>query len=125
MPRQARTTDPPSSIFDETLALDDQTFAAVMGAGGLTPYDEYLHELDKIPVLRDPVATSQRILQPDFRQGQRRDARKQPREDGYTLRESHTGELEALYREYATPPKPPKRAKAAAKRSKPRRRKKK
>lgn len=101
--------------FDRTLALADQTFATIGTSDEYSVYDEYLRELDRVPVLRESVALPP-PFPADFRQGQRPDARKRSRDDGEAHRESQTGELEHLYREYidaaVTAPKTAKRPKS-------------
>lgn len=67
-------------------------------------YLEYVEELLKVPTLtlHDEVVVAPRPTLPvDFRSGQRADARKAPRDDGYRLREERASDLEALYAEYA------------------------
>ena len=68
-------------------------------------YQEYVRGFDDIPVLQDAVHIPPRPpVQPDFRRGERRDARKEPRPDAYSIREKHRAELEELYGEYVEPP---------------------
>jgi hypothetical protein len=85
--------------FGRTRALEDQTFATLEHSDEYSAYIEYLGELDRVPVLRDPVALPP-AFPPDFRQGQRPDARKRARDDGEARRESRAVEIEKLYREY-------------------------
>jgi hypothetical protein len=67
-------------------------------------YEEYVADLDDLPILTDPVAIpAPRATPPDFRRGERRDVRRHPREDGITAREHAAHELAALYDEYLEP----------------------
>ena len=71
-------------------------------------YEEYLRMLDEVPVLSDIVDEPPRIRIRDFRRGERPDARKQPREDPYLLREQLAWDIEQRYAEYVeTLAKPP------------------
>ena len=63
-------------------------------------YDEYVGELDKVPVLTDLVAITRRILPPDFRAGQRPDVRREPRPDPVSVREAAAEDAATLYLEY-------------------------
>ncbi len=65
-------------------------------------YEEYVRSLDEGPVLVDVGREPPRVVVRDFRLGQRRDARKAPRDDVTHLREQHGGEIEQQYAEYAT-----------------------
>jgi hypothetical protein len=127
----------PGAAFDETLALDDQTFADLVSPIFIEPddrelYEEYVRGFDDVPTLSDAVALPpRRALPPDFRRGERKDARKRPREDSRAAAEARARELEYLYGEYvhgvlAVAAKPATNKKAAAKtpgRRKPRRKK--
>jgi hypothetical protein len=67
-------------------------------------YDEYVRGFDEIPVLEDAVRIPPRpVRPPSFVQGERRSLRREERPDGYSLREQHLAELEALYGEYVAP----------------------
>jgi len=80
-----------------TVALDD-------APGNNAVYDEYLRGFDDVPVLQDAVRVPPpQRRQPDFRRGERRDVRQEPRPDAYLLREATSAEIELLYREYAQP----------------------
>lgn len=96
--------------------------AADDAPGNNAAYEEYLRGFDDIPVLQDAVRIPPpRRQPPDFRRGERRDARQEQRLDAYTLREATLAEIELLYREYAQPepvPAPPKRKKRPAPKSK-------
>jgi hypothetical protein len=79
--------------------------AAPAGDSGPASYLEYVDELGKVPTLAlsDEVVVSPRpALAPDFRQGQRPNARREPRDDGYRLREEQASDLEGLYAEYVS-----------------------
>jgi len=112
---EAAIDEPIDAAFDSTLVLQEQTYAALSSSFNHEVYDEYLGELDKVPVLRDPVARPRPALQADFRQGQRPDARRESRPDAHSLREAHDGDLLSLYTELthaaASPRKPAKRTK--------------
>jgi hypothetical protein len=70
--------------------------------GNDAAYTEYVRGFDDVPVLLDAVRIPpRRAFVPDFRRGERRDARKESRPDGYTVRESKSAEIELLYHEYA------------------------
>ena len=92
-------------------------------AAAQAAYEEYVRGFDDIPILQDAVHAPPRPRpQPDFRRGERRDARKAPRPDAYTVREEVLAELERLYAEYCGVPgatasaaKPAKRKTAARK----------
>ncbi|HET7131410.1 MAG TPA: hypothetical protein VFJ95_04145, partial [Gammaproteobacteria bacterium] len=88
-------------------------------------YDEYVRGFDDVPTLLDVVGSPpRRVVQPDFRRGERPDRRKEPRLDALTEREARGAELEQLYQEYARPDSKPSTARAAdkkPKRGKPRR----
>jgi hypothetical protein len=95
-----------NAAFDQTLALEDQTFAGLFeyAEDDCALYDEYLRGFDDVPTLTDPVAVPPpRILPPEFRLGERKDFRKKPREDADTLREVNSREREEMYREYLQP----------------------
>jgi hypothetical protein len=80
-----------------TVAPDDEP-------GNNAAYEEYLRGFDDIPVLQDAVRIPPPTrLQPDFRRGERRDARQEPRADAYSLREAKVAEVAALYNEYVLP----------------------
>jgi hypothetical protein len=80
-----------------TAALDDEP-------GNNAVYEEYLRGFDDIPVLQDAVRIPPpRRGPPDFRRGERRDARQEPRPDAYSLREETLAETELRYREYTQP----------------------
>jgi hypothetical protein len=85
-------------------------------------YDQYVSELDKVPVLRDSVPLPRPPLPADFRQGQRKDARKESRPDAHIAREAVAGDLMSQYVEYLHAVLKPRKA---AKRTTRRRRKKK
>jgi hypothetical protein len=124
-----RSTSPTARIievaFDETLALEDQTFAGLLARDDCALYDEYLSGFDDIPVLLDLVALPPpRIVPPEFRLGERKDVRKHSREDAETRRESKARELEEMYREYAAPAAKKPTAKRKRKRQRQRRKKK-
>jgi hypothetical protein len=77
-------------------------------------YAEYVRGFDDIPVLSDAVhAPPMPRPPPDFRRGERKDVRKEPRPDSYALREALAAELASRYAEYCgeAPVVPPKRAK--------------
>jgi len=72
--------------------------------GNHAAYEEYVRGFDDVPVLQDVVRIPPpRRQQPDFRRGERRDAREEQRADGYSLREAMLAEIELLYQEYAQP----------------------
>ncbi len=84
-----------------TRAPANPAFDPAGDANGYALYDEYLRGFDDVPVLRDTVALPPpRPVQPDFRHGERRDARKQARPDTQALRDANVSELELLYEEY-------------------------
>lgn len=67
-------------------------------------YEEYVRGFDDVPVLEDVVsAPPRRPAQPNFVRGERRNARKQERPDGYTVRKANLAEIETLYDEYLEP----------------------
>jgi hypothetical protein len=81
-------------------------------------YEEYVRGFDDVPVLQDAVHAPPRPRPaPDFRRGERRDARKEARPDAYIAREQNAAELARHYGEYCgelpalTPTKRPKAAK--------------
>jgi hypothetical protein len=77
-------------------------------------YEEYVRGFDDVPVLQDAVHTPPRPRPPpDFRRGERRDARKEKRPDAYAVREDNAAELARLYGEYCgdVPAAPAKRTK--------------
>jgi hypothetical protein len=90
--------------FDETLALEDQTFVGLLAADGCALYDEYVSGFDDVPTLLDSVSGPTRIAPPEFRFGERKDVRKVPREDATSVRSASACTLEGLYREYAELP---------------------
>jgi hypothetical protein len=74
------------------------------GLGNQAAYDEYLRWFDRIPVLQDTVSVPVRPPPPpDFRRGERPNARREARPDSYTAREANLAELERLYDEYLNP----------------------
>jgi len=80
-----------------TVAADDEP-------GNNPAYNEYLRGFDDIPVLQDAVRIPPaRHPPPDFRRGERRDARQEQRPDVYSLREATLTEIESLYQEYTQP----------------------
>jgi hypothetical protein len=89
----------PETSFDETLALEDQTFVHLLLAAS-DVYDEYVRALDDVPVLRDAVALPP-PPPPDFRRGERPNLRKEPRGDSAIERGRRAAETEDAYREYA------------------------
>jgi hypothetical protein len=105
--------------------------ALVAQAHGVWPVlDQPDYELNErgfvdVPTLLDVVGSPpRRVVQPDFRRGERPDRRKEPRLDALTEREARGAELEQLYQEYARPDSKPSTARAAdkkPKRGKPRR----
>jgi hypothetical protein len=84
-------------------------------------YAEYVRGFDDIPVLQDAVRIPPaRAPQPDFRRGERRDARREQRPDAYSAREANAAEIELLYQEYSRPAPAavrPKRKKAQKRKS--------
>jgi hypothetical protein len=77
-------------------------------------YEEYVRGFDDVPVLQDAVHAPPRPRPPpDFRRGERRDARKEARPDAYAVREDNAAELARLYGEYCgdIPAAPAKRTK--------------
>ncbi len=95
-----------------------RTVAAEGEPGNNAAYDEYLRGFDDIPVLQDAVTIPPpQRHQPEFRRGERRDARQAPRPDAYSLREATVAEIEFLYCEY-TQPAPVARAPQRKKRQK-------
>src|SRR5690554_3510542 len=106
-----------TALLNAMLAVDAEVDAARDVATYYTVYDEYLRGFDELPVLQDAVRIPPRRLEPDFRLGERRDARKEPRPDAYIVREEYRAALERLYAEYCAPPPAAKsRRKRAAKR---------
>ncbi len=94
--KNAALTQAPT-LPGRTVAADDEPV-------NNTAYDEYLRGFDDIPVLQDAVKIPPpRRLQPEFRRGERRDARQEQRPDAYSLREATLAEIEFLYREYTQP----------------------
>jgi hypothetical protein len=88
-------------------------------------YEEYVRGFDDVPVLQDAVhAPPRRRPPPDFRRGERRDARKEARPDAYTTREQNAAELALLYGEYCGDvpgaPAPAKRSKTTKRKNGPR-----
>ena len=80
-------------------------------------YDEYVRGFDDVPTLLDAVALPpRRVLEPDFRRGERPDQRKEQRLDPQAARSARTADLEQSYREYEQPEP----ARAARKKPKPR-----
>ena len=83
-------------------------------------YEEYVRSFDDLPILQDAVDAPPRPRPPpDFRRGERRDARKEARPDAYIAREDCASELALLYGEYCgdVPPAATKRTKAAKRKS--------
>ena len=114
-----------SRAFDETLALEDQTFAGLLESteDDRALYDEYVRGFDDVPTLTDPVGgPPPRIAPPDFRFGERKDIRKHVRPDAVTIRERNARDLERMYSEYVDPvangPKTAKRKKRRQRRKK-------
>jgi hypothetical protein len=104
-----------ATLRGRTVAADDEPV-------NNTAYDEYLRGFDDIPVLQDAVTIPPpRNRQPEFRRGERRDARQEQRPDAYSLREATLAEIELLYREYTQPApaaRPPKRKKRQKRKTK-------
>jgi len=114
-----------NAAIKQTLPQNHATVAADDEPGNQEAYAEYLRGFDDIPVLQDAVRVPPpRRRQPDFRRGERRDVRKEPRADAYTLRESKLAELDGLYDEYcrpvAAPPPKPKKGRKRKGKAKPR-----
>jgi hypothetical protein len=119
-----------NSAFKQALPSEDHVVASNDEPGNNVAYDEYLRGFDEIPVLQDAVRIPPaRAPQPDFRRGERRDARSELRPDAYAIREANAAALELLYGEYSQPapvpvPEPalattrPKRKKAQKRKSK-------
>jgi hypothetical protein len=93
--RARRVAEPADAATPE-----EPTFAEVADSNDCELYDQYVSELDKVPVLRDSVPLPRPALPADFRQGQRKDARKESRADAHTVREVLAGDLMSLYLEY-------------------------
>jgi hypothetical protein len=93
---------PPADVADVPEAA-----AADADAEEHARYEEYVRGLDEVPVLRDVVHEPPRVVVRDFRLGERPDARRQPREDPYTLREQAAREIDGRYAEYAATPTRP------------------
>ncbi len=92
------------AALTDALTPRDRAVAADAVPGNNPAYEEYLRGFDDIPVLQDAVRIPPpRPQQPDFRRGERRDVRQEPRPDAYTFREATLAEAEFLYREYAGP----------------------
>src|SRR5881394_2058226 len=106
---------PASNPGRRTVAADDEP-------ANNTAYGEYLRGFDDIPVLQDAVSIPPpRSRQPEFRRGERRDARQEQRPDAYSLREATLAEVEFLYGEYTQPApvaRPPKRKKRPKRKTK-------
>lgn len=116
-PPQVDRVAPAKQIARDTREID----------GEIARYEEYVTGLDDLPILTDPVAIPPpRLAPPDFRLGERRDARRHPREDGATARESASREQASLYDEYLLPvapqAAPPKGSKKRARRKNKKRR---
>ena len=113
-----------NSAFKQALSRVDRIVGADHEPGNNAAYDEYLGGFDEIPVLQDAVRSPPaRVTQPDFRRGERRDARSELRPDAYSIREANSAEIELLFGEYSQPaPAPatvrPKRKKAQKRTSK-------
>jgi hypothetical protein len=109
-----------SSALSQPPPIPDRV-AASDEPGNNAAYEEYLRSFDEIPVLQDVVRIPPpRPRPPDFRRGERRDVRQEPRPDGYAARVASQLELELMYREYAQPaPAAPAKAKAKKKTTKP------
>ncbi len=103
MSRTSRATGSDRGAAESDCPAHDgaESAIAVDGAPERELYDEYVCELDKVPVLTDLVAVTQRILQPDFRDGQRPDVRRAPRPDPLAVREAGAREAAVLYVEYS------------------------
>ncbi|MEO8465353.1 MAG: hypothetical protein ABI640_08420 [Gammaproteobacteria bacterium] len=106
----------------EVLTLRDRTVVPDDEPANNPAYEEYLRGFDDVPVLQDAVRIPPpRSPQPDFRRGERRNARQEQRPDAYSLRETTSAELAFLYHEYTEPapiaphPKRKKRQKRATK----------
>jgi hypothetical protein len=83
-------------------------------------YEEYVRGFDDVPVLEDVVsAPPRRSARANFVRGERRNARREERPDGYTLREASLADIETLYDEYRQPTlaRPSRDAPGASKRS--------
>ena len=106
---------PASTLRGRTVAADDEP-------ANNTAYAEYLRGFDDIPVLQDAVSIPPpRRRQPEFRRGERGDARQKQRPDAYSLREATLAEIEFVYREYTQPApvaRPPKRKKRQKRKTK-------
>ncbi len=88
----------------EAPALRGRIVAGDDEPGNNAAYGEYLRGFDDIPVLQDAVTIPPpRRRQPEFRRGERGDARQEPRPDAYSLREAALAEIEFLYGEYVRP----------------------
>ena len=88
----------------QELPLGGRTVATNDEPGNNSVYEEYLRGFDDIPVLQDAVGMPpRRHPPPDFRRGERRDVRQEPRPDAYSVREAGLAEVEILYHEYAQP----------------------
>jgi hypothetical protein len=93
-----------NTALPQALTPRGRTVAADDEPGNNAAYDEYLRGFDDIPVLQDAVRIPPpRRPQPDFRRGERRDVRQEPRPDASSLREATLAEIEFLYREYTQP----------------------
>ncbi len=93
-----------NAALTEAPSLRLRTVAADNEPVNNAAYDEYLRGFDDIPVLQDAVKIPPpRRLQPEFRRGERGDARQEQRPDAYSLREATFAEIEFLYNEYAQP----------------------
>jgi hypothetical protein len=93
-----------NAALPQALPPGDRTAAAGEEPGNNAVYEEYLRGFDDIPVLQDAVRIPpRRHPPPDFRRGERRDVRQEPRPDAYSVREAIQAELELLYLEYSRP----------------------
>lgn len=126
---QLKARQPPEAPFEQTLALEDQTFVQMVAIVERDLYDEYVLGLDDLPVLRDAISLPP-PPPPDFRHGERPDLRKERRDDAHAARERRAAERERDYGEYvevgATGPQPAKspnmpRSKASTRVAKPKR----
>jgi hypothetical protein len=91
-----------NAAFKPTPPVAERPVAANGEPGNAAVYEEYLRGFDEIPVLQDAVRLPpSRSPQPDFRLGERRDVRQQPRPDAYSVREENSGDLVLQYQEYS------------------------
>jgi hypothetical protein len=105
-----------SSALKRRQVIDDDAGDVIDEPSYEAAYDEYVRGFDHVPVLRDAVRVpAGRAPEPNFPLGERRDARREPRPDPFTTRETKCVELAELYEEYQRPPPPPKPARAKRK----------